>query len=354
VTRATYASWFDARTTPDLVPWDLDGPQGPVANAVYLGEVFHRVEDEITRRDPALGAKLDRLTVVVTPNPAVLPRTGPDVVAILTSDNWARVPRWADDVALVLATNRGRRFADATRMLPRTLGWAEVLDETRVRVERARWARRGHRPALRPGAIIPMPLGFAHQREVPPVPWEERTIDAYFAGSMVQVLDRGGALRRKLRTGGFSVKSLHRNRMLEAAERLRAERPDLTVQIDLVTSDTAGDHADTYSQDMARTRFSLDPRGTSRETYRFFEAARVGAVPVVTALPAGGLYAGAPVLRLRHWSDLPAAMRRMREHPDEARALHEAAKEWYARRGSPEATAERIAPLVEEVLRRLP
>lgn len=353
MTRATYSSWFDATKTPTPAAWELGAPGGPVANAAFLGEVFARVEAEVERRDPALASRLDRLHVVVTPNPEHLPLSGAGVVALLVSDNWARVPRWADDVALVLATNRGRRFLDATRMLPRPLGWAEVLDEVRVRAERTSWARRGRRPALPASAIVPMPLGYAHQHDVPPVPWEERDIDAFFAGSMVQVVDRGSSLRRRLRQGGLGVKSLHRQRMTAAVEQLRRERPDLHVQFDVVASDAVTDHADTYSERMARTRFSIDPRGTSRESYRFFEAARVGAVPVVTALPAGGLYAGAPVLRLRHWSDLPAAMRRMTDHPEQARALHEAITAWYAAQGSPEATAERLVPHVEGVLRRM-
>ena len=350
----TTTAWFDPTRTPAPEPLAVGSSTAPVANAAFLAEVLAGVEEAVERRDPALARRLDRLEVVVTPNHSALHRTGPDVVALLLSDNWARVPRWADDVGLVMATNRGRRYAEATSMLPRPLGWAEVLDETRVRLERVRWARRGHRPALRGSAVVPFPLGYAHQRDVPAVPWEERDIDAFFAGSTVHGLHRGGALRRRLRSGGWNVKSMHRQRMLSAVERVRQELPELRVQVDLVGGDSVADHADTYSERMARTRFSLDPRGTSRETFRFFEAARVGAVPVVTALPAGGLYAGAPVLRLRHWSDLPAAMRRMAEQPDEARELHEAVVRWYAEKGSPRATAERLAPLFEDVLRRLP
>lgn len=354
MTRATYVSWFDARKTPQPEPWDLGASAGPVPNHAYLAETFRLVEAAIEERDPQLAQRLDRVSVVVTPNPEELPLSGPGVVGLLVFDNWARVPRWADDVALLLATNRGRRFSDGARLLPRPIGVADVVDEARVRIERTRWLYRGRRPSLSSSAIVPMPLGYAHQRDVPPVPWEERDVDAYFAGSTVHVLDRGGALRRRLRASGLGVKSLHRQQMLAAAERLRRERPDLNVKIDLVTSDSVGDHADDYSTTMARTRFSLDPRGQSRESYRFFEAARVGTIPVVTALPMGGLYAGAPALRLKDWSQLPAAMRRMTDHPEEARALHEAVLDWYARQGSPEGTARRLVPLFEDVLRRMP
>jgi len=355
--RATYLSWLDATKTPQPQPWHLenpDGPSAPVDNAAFLAEVFGTVESEIQRRDPSLAQRLDRLQVVVTPNPAELYETGPHVVVYLWGDNFARVPYWADDVGLVMAVNRGRRFLDSTRMLPRPLGFAEVADEVRVMAERELWRRRGHRPRLRSGGIVPMPLGFSHQRERPFVPWDERDIDAFFAGSTVFVTDRGGSVRKQLRSRGLAVKTLHRNAMTAAMEQLREERPDLNVLLDIVPSNQVTDKRDVYSDRMAATRFSIDPRGTSRESFRFFEAARVGAVPVVTALPAGGLYAGAPVLRLRHWSDLSSAMRRMTDRPDEARALHEGIQAWYQKQVSPEATALRLVPHFEGVLRRMP
>lgn len=354
--RATYLSWLDATKTPQPVPWDLDHPDGPTAtvdNANFLAEVFTTVEAEIERRDPALAQRLDRLHVVVTPNHSVLHETGPHIIAMVWGDNFARVPRWADDVGLVMATNRGRRFSDSTRMLPRPLGFAEVADELRVMAERELWRRQGHRPRMRPSDIFAMPLGYSHQRDRPFIPWEEREIDAFFAGSTIFTTDRGGALRQRLRARGLAVKTLHRNAMVDAMEQLRDERPDLNVLLDIMGSDEVTDKRDVYSDRMAQTRFSIDPRGTSRESYRLFEAARVGAVPVVTSLPQGGLYAGAPVLRLRHWSELGSAMRRMTDRPDEARAFHENIQAWYQERVSPEATAMRLVPRVEAVLRRL-
>ena len=353
---AQYFSWFDAGRSPVPQPWELEpgaGP-GPVPNAAFFAEVFREVEDELVRRDPALAEPLRRLRVVLTPNHGVLPFTGPDVVALLVWDNWARVPRWADQVALTLATNRDRRFGDARGMLTRPLGWAEVLDEARVRVERERWARQGRRPARGAATIVPVPLGFAHQREVPWVPWEERDIDVFFAGSTSHGLDRGGPVRRRLRVSVGNVKTLHRQHMMAAVERLREAAPDLAVRVDIVDADHVADHADSYSDRMARSRFCLDPRGTSRETFRFYEAVRVGSVPVVTSLPRGGLYAGAPALRLRHWSDLTRELRRLQQQPEEARALHEATQQWYRERGGPQATAARLVPHVEQVLRRLP
>ncbi|WP_298459319.1 hypothetical protein [uncultured Cellulomonas sp.] len=354
--RATYLSWLDSTKTPTPAPWDLehpDGPTAPVDNAAFLAEVFSTVESEIERQDPDLARRLDRLKVVVTPNPAHLDETGPHVIAMLWGDNFARVPYWADDVGLVMAVNRGRRFLDSTRMLPRPLGWAELADEVRVTAERAIWARQGHRPRTRVEDIFAMPLGYSHQRERPFVPWEEREIDAFFAGSTIFTTDRGGALRQRLRAGGLAVKTLHRNAMVAAMESLRDERPDLNVLLDIMPSNQVTDKRDEYSDRMAQTRFSIDPRGTSRESFRFFEAARVGAVPVVTSLPSGGLYAGAPALRLRHWTELGPAMRRMTARPEEALALHEGVQDWYRRQASPEATAQRLVPRVKAVLRRL-
>ncbi|WP_432487087.1 exostosin domain-containing protein [Kineococcus sp. SYSU DK018] len=351
---AAYYSWFDPDRTPEPVPWDLgDAAAAPVANGRFFAEVLRGVEERLVAADPAAAEGLRGVRVVITPNHWQLPWTGPGVVALLVLDNWSRVPRWADEVGLVLATNRDRAWRDAVGMLPRPLGALELLDEARVRAERRLWRRRaGTRPSGR--NVVALPLGYAHQREVPLVPWEERDVDVYFAGSASHGLDKGGALRRAVRRHVGNIKTIHRTRMSESVEHLRAALPELRVRIDLVDGDRAADHADTYSRDMARARFCLDPRGTSRETWRYYEAVRSGTVPVVTSLPNGGLYAGAPAVRLRHWSQLTSAMRHYAAHPEEARALHEECLRWYATVGGPEATAQRLVPHFQRVLTGLP
>jgi len=349
---ASYCSWFDQDKTPQPVPWEFGVDRPPVANGEFFAALFTELEEMVVVADGSLLGPLSRLRVVVTPNHWELPFTGPDVVAVLVLDNWARVPRWADDVGLVLATNRDRAWSDALSMLPRPLGALELLDEARVRLERGMWRRRGgRRPSGR--NVLALPLGYAHQREVPQVPWEDRDVDVFFAGSTSHGLDKGGRLRRTLRRSVGNVKTVHRERMTDAVAQLRRAEPGLRVQVDLVDGDRAADHANSYSTNMARSRFCLDPRGTSRETYRFYEAVRTGTVPVVTSLPAGGLYRGAPAVRLRHWSDLPSAMRSLARDPDRARELHEACLSWYAEHGGPEATARRLLPDVVRLLRTL-
>ncbi|WP_299033010.1 hypothetical protein [uncultured Pseudokineococcus sp.] len=347
--RAHYFTWFDEERTPEPEPWDVQSGGGPLANGEYFAAVFRHLEELLEARGPRVAADLSRLRVVATPNHGSLPMTGPDVVALLVLDNWSRTPRWSDDVGLVLATNRGRRWREAATMLPRPLGLLDVVDEARVRVERSLWARKGRRPAH--ARVVSVPLGYAHQVEQPLVPWEERDVDVFFAGSTSHAPGRGGPVRRAVRRSVGNVKTLHRERMMTAVEEVRRRRPDLAVAVDVVDGAAVAQRAGSYSEDLARSRFALDPRGTSRETYRYYECVRSGSVPVVTSLPRHGLYAGAPALRLRHWSDLPQALDHFRDHPEEARRLHEECLAWYRDVGSPEATARRLAPLVEATLR---
>jgi len=347
--RASYFTWFDEERTPEPEPWDVERGGGPLANGEYLAAVFRHVEELLVARGPRVAADLARLKVVATPNHSELPMSGPDVVALLVLDNWSRTPYWSDDVGLVLATNRGRRWRESLTMLPRPLGVLDVVDEARVRAERALWARGGSRPAH--PRVVSVPLGYAHQVEQPLVPWEDRDLDVFFAGSTSHALGRGGPVRRALRSSVGNVKTMHRERMMAAVEDLRRRRPDLVVAVDVVDGAAVADRADSYSERLARSRFALDPRGTSRETYRYYECVRSGSIPVVTSLPRDGLYAGAPALRLRHWSDLPRALDHFRARPEEARQLHEECLAWYRDVGSPEATARRLAPLVEATLR---
>jgi hypothetical protein len=55
---------------------------------------------------------------------------------------------------------------------------------------------------------------------------------------------------------------------------------------------------DRYTEIMADTRIALAPRGSSVETYRFFEAMRQGCVVICDRLPPHWFYAGCPAVQI--------------------------------------------------------
>lgn len=349
---ARYGVWYDRASSPHPLAWDETTSLRRLPGARYALRMMQELERELVAHDRALEAPLARLRVLLTPNPGEIPWHGPDVLVLLANDEWDRVPPYAGEVGLVLAPMRGRPVADAFRAGFTVLGAVDVLDEVRVRVERAAWQRA--RPPGDAASVAGVPLGYAHQVEVPFVPWEDREIDVFFAGSLVHGSHRGGSVRKALRARVGNAKTVHRRQMLAAVERLRAEAPGLRVEVQLVAGDDPGASAESYSRTLATSRFALDPRGTHRETFRFSEASRVGAVPVVTSLPSVPLYAGAGAVRLRRWSELVPAMRVMQSDPARARALHEQALAWWRRSGSEQAAARRLVGPVAELLRALP
>ena len=100
--------------------------------------------------------------------------------------------------------------------------------------------------------------------------------------------------------------------------------------------------ADNYSQTMMQSRIALYPRGSSLETYRFFEALKFGCVPLTEPLPSAPYYDGSPAVQLRHWSTLPKTLDRMLSVPADLERRHRAALEWWATRCSPSAVAREI------------
>ena len=97
-----------------------------------------------------------------------------------------------------------------------------------------------------------------------------------------------------------------------------------------------------------QTRLAPCPRGGFRETYRLFEAAASGCVPITEPLPQRRYYEGCPAVQLLSWSLLPAAAFRLLADPEQLRNRQQAALEWWSKRCSPKATAMLVAEGIGE------
>jgi hypothetical protein len=81
------------------------------------------------------------------------------------------------------------------------------------------------------------------------------------------------------------------------------------------------------------------PRGNFDETYRLLEAAKSGCVIVSEPLPDRWYYRDAPVLQVRHWSDLPAILQALDREPERLRDLAARTRRWWDERLSEDAIA---------------
>ena len=98
-----------------------------------------------------------------------------------------------------------------------------------------------------------------------------------------------------------------------------AQHGDLPVKLILTEGFSEGLSIPTYRTHMENTRFALVPAGTDAETIRLFEALELGCIPITlnyAFLQDPRAMAGAPVVRLNAWEELPMWYQMVRSAPD--------------------------------------
>jgi hypothetical protein len=143
-----------------------------------------------------------------------------------------------------------------------------------------------------------IPLGFFSYFEPKPKPIMERSIDYAFLGS-IGFGERFRNWKHYLMT---PPKILSRNQMLAAFQKVSDKFKGKVY--------TTGDffesieHQASYEDVLADTKISVCPRGTSYETFRFFESCKAGCVVICEALPDVWFYKNHPAIILKDWSKL--------------------------------------------------
>ena len=315
--------------------WDPRDPPR-LADFEYLGALAATAEEAL----PEPG-----LTLIVTTDHLSLPHYGRDVVVIQRAGPDARPPAYADRVLAVFKTHAARPvLAARPGHEPAGLTVTSLLSYLQVL---AAGAPSRLRP--RPHAIVePIPMGVMWMPDVPWRPIAERPVDVLFRGS-VETAERSG-LRGRVGT----PKSRSRAAMLAALERLRAEAPELTVDVELTPSFTASKHAgpEEYWASLAGAKICLVPRGDTLETYRLFEAARAGCVIIGERLPPNWFYDPAPVIDQTGWRGLGRCVRALLADAPALAERQQRTLEWWERCAGPEAAGRHVAETVASRLAR--
>ena len=291
-----------------------------------------------------------------------LPSYGPDVVAVVLGDEWARIPAYANDVlatfkcygtSLPLDVGLRPTHLNAMRLAKQLRTTAHYLPGWARNATRRLRSRFRERPAPPMHAI---PLGYGNQLELPIRPVEERSIDLFFAGSVEHGQAPPGSLGHWIQ----SPKTLARQAMIDALQSVKRTRPDLNVVHSTPTSfawnaihygtDAGRDvlDAEGYSARMMNAKICLVPRGTSLETFRYFEALRYGCILVTEPLPSRWFYDGAPVYSVDDWHELPALVDRLLADPVLLDQKHVEALAWWENVCSPEALGRFMAEQIRE------
>ena len=324
-------------------PWnppDTDASMLP--DAIYWGAVLAEMDRRVGRDD---------LVVYMTHELEELPSYGRNVVVLLIGSEKAAVPAYVDRVGAIFKNNAVRPLL--TTSFLREPAWINVwwyVSYVRLWYHHgpgaARWLylrARGRRPA----PIWLVPVGTFNQIELPLKPLAERSTDLFFAGS---VSHQGRpSIRERI-----SPKVTSRSEMVEHAERLAAERPDLKVEMVDTGSfrDSIGQSGEEYSRALMDARIALVPRGVIADTFRFWQAVRYGCVVVTDTMPRHRrLYDGAPVVKVRRWHDLAEVVAPLLA--DEARLteLHERSLDWWRTRGEPAVVGAHMAERLDALPR---
>ena len=332
------------------IPWDIHDPEQS-ERSDYLRRTLQVMERHL---------ECDGLTFYITWNLDELPSYGEDVVAIVMGDEWSQVPAYAHRVlATFKCYGSSPELAARPLRAPTYLNALLAAKYVRMRLHQLPGALRHRLHLLKRRLqgqdcppIYDFPLGYGNQLELPITPITERSLDVFFAGS----IEQGGSHpvwspRHWLR----SPKVVARNRMMQAVDQLAKDHPSFNIRIHTndrfvlnaleygLTEPGEVLDAQAYSETLMDTEICLVPRGTSPETFRFFEGLRYGCVLITERLPSRWFYDGAPGIQVDDWSELDTLIPQLLDDPKRMEEVHEASLEWWSTVCSEEAVGQFIA-----------
>jgi hypothetical protein len=288
-----------------------------------------------------------------TANIETVPVTGPKSVVFVMSEENGLLPRYTGSVDAVFKCY-GAKFVPAAQWVwnhPSLLMSCLARDAVvfkRILLARWRWWRnqdRARNESVAPATVHHIPLGYHSPPPAELPPWEDRTNDVFFAGSIRQaVLETKQVLRIP------NPKQVVRNDMAESLKRLAAKKH---WRLKLLLAESFVPHAvawglategstittDEYMREMANSRICLAPRGTSFETFRHYEAASVGCIVVSDKLPNTWFYRNIPFIFVKDWRKIDKVLERLPRELANLRTLHEQTLRWWRDRLSPTALA---------------
>lgn len=248
-------------------------------------------------------------------------------IAVFYDDDQLQRPIWAPAVSTIFKTvGLGPESPRWTASLPPEIAWRMALRDARNWVlQTRRLARQSPRIAGTPAPTFQIPLGASALVDVQETPFNQRPLDIFYAGSIGN-------------SGKFTVRPrvVARRQLETGLENARHRLPDLRVDYRVFAPFGVHFGADAqilspteYAERLATSKYALCPRGNVEETYRFFEAARLGCVPISEPLPPRWYFADAPYARLRRWTELPDVLSELQRDERGAAELAEAARAWW-------------------------
>ncbi|ORE86739.1 hypothetical protein [Aurantimonas sp. 22II-16-19i] len=280
-------------------------------------------------RELEAGGQMDGLTVYIVWNYQIipdLPSYGENVVVLILQDEYGSIPWYINRVACVFKAYGFLPQVDPRACLQHP---AVLLKATR---DGANWLyhmavylrRSGFRPLPRNRETVP--LGYARQIALPIAEYQTRRYFISFVGSIEQTHHKTWSLRRAIGT----PKAIARSQMSRSLRRIAASgMNDIFYGQTGTFMESILSSGAEYSKIVANTKICLAPRGSSSETYRFFEALRQGCVVICDRLPPHWFYRGCPAIQIDDWRNLESIARDLRRDEGRQLDLHRRSLEWW-------------------------
>jgi hypothetical protein len=307
-----------------IVPAELL-PQLPPTDVRY----FVRIFDHLDHLLPEAG-----LTFFLTWHLDDFHEAMEDAVIILVGDERNQTPAYQGKVRALFKVCgiRGSPIRETLR-LPASIAWRILLREARNGALRIQRRLRYGIPRHVATPMYEIPTGPFALVDIAPPPIDERPVDVFFAG--------GSTLGWSLRT-----RTLARKRMAAAVATAQTALPQYRIGsllgADRQRSDRLGPEA--YTQSLANAKIALAPRGNyDAESYRVYEAAKLGCVIISEPLPSRWYFQGCPAVTIREWSALPEVLSRLLNDPAMLRQLSLRTRQWWDSTVSEAAIAKFVA-----------
>lgn len=302
----------------------------------YFGRVLGQLEPQI--KDMGLTVYITAWTV------HELPSYGPNVVSCILQDEWGREPKYRDKVGIVFKTcgtfpyNRESYchggFSDCVSNF---LGQSKAFTKDgNGRLTTLTSRLKGEKIA----PVYKIPLGYYARENVEYIPIEERENDLYFAGS----------IQHKNQQRLKRPKELARDRMTSALAALAESNPEIKIKTKVTGGfgDSIKTDNQSYLQNMMNTKICPIPRGANLETFRFYEAIKSGCIPIGEAFPKAWYYNDAPIIRLKHWSDMKTVVPELLNDKDRLQDMHQKVLKWWEEICSEKPLADHLAAKIAD------
>ncbi len=257
-----------------------------------------------------------------------------NLVVFLLGDEWCRVPSYASKVLAVFkcyGSTPTLEFHQSNLYLNSLI----LLQYIRVIFkDLKRWG-------IKRKNVFPFPLGYFRQSDLPISPIFERTCDVSFLGSL-----KNSPKQPLIRSFRFlkSPKIVSRRSMISCISNWQsAKQYNIDVQLTscFPHAKETSEISD-YSERLMNTKICLSPRGTSLETFRYFEALRYGCVLISEPVPNYWFYKDSPAIYLNDWNKLPSLLESLLEDPNRLVELHHKALNWWKNQCSPSAVSSQM------------